>query len=248
MSNALTNGATITVVSSGSSYHTLTDWNLAISNTDYIGDPEVNETLVQIPGRSGFYDISEVVSGKPTFSTRKISLKVGGLLNDRQEWDNEISRIRNLIHGRVVQIVFDNDPLWYWQGRCEVVDFDRFRRLGTFKIQIPNALPFKYYVFDSADSWLWDPFDFEDGIIPGYTSIDVEDESLTFSVGALPVNPIIKVNLITRVPFYVSWDTHSERIDHEGTYRFPDMILYDDTVVTFNGAANITVTYRSMSL
>lgn len=247
MGNALTNGATITVVKTGASYHTLDDWGLAIGNNDYIDDPEIDTNYVFIPGRSDFIDLSEVVSGKPVYTKRKIHMEMGGV-RERLQWDNDISSIRNKIHGQLVQIVFDNDPNYYWQGRCEVVKFDRFRELGEFEINIETASPFKWAVADSQDSWLWDPFDFEDGIIPGFASVDVDDETLYIPVGDLPINPVITVNSLTSATLTISWDTKHKTITHTGSYRFPEMWLYDNAAVTFTGQANITITYRSASL
>lgn len=247
-SNPRTLKATITVVKTGAEYNTFDDWSIAIGNNDYIGDPDIETKLVYIPGRSGYIDLSEAVAGRPIYTNREIKIKCGSTLTNRLEWDNQMSVIRNAIHGQVVQIIFDNDPNWYWQGRAEVTDFDRMRNLGTFNIVLKNALPFKYSVADSQDSWLWDPFDFEDGIIPGYSSIDVDDETLTIPVGDLPINPIIIVNSLTSADLTITWDGGSQTVTHTGTYRFPDMWLYADAEVYFEGQANITIKYRSASL
>lgn len=247
MSDALTLGATITVVKTGEEYRTLEDWGLAIGNNDYIGEPEIETSYVYIPGRSGFLDLSEVVGGRPIYSRREIKIKLAGK-RERMRWDNDISSIRNKIHGQIVNIVFDNDQNWYWTGRAEVIGFDRFRELGEFEIRLENASPFKWAVADSQDNWLWDPFDFEDGVIPGMTSIDVDNETLNIPVGDLPINPIIIVNSLTSTTLQVAWDGNSETITHTGSYRFPNMWLYDNEAVTFTGQANITIKYRSASL
>lgn len=249
MSNALTISADITVVSTGVTYNTLDDWGLAISNTDYIGEPDVEETLIYIPGRSGYIDLSETIAGHPVYTRRKISINVGGMLDDRLRWDNMMSVIRNAIHGQVVRIVFSNDLGYYWQGRCEVTGFKRDRNLGKFNIELKDALPFKYAVVDSQESWLWDPFDFEDGVIPGMSNIDISGETtVTILAGTLPVNPVICVNSMSGTRLLVTWSGGSERITHTGDFRLPDMWVYNNDTITFDGNANVTIKYRSASL
>ena len=49
----ITNGATITVLSTGKSYHTRRDWGLAMSNNDYLGEP-IQETFY-LDGTKGHY-------------------------------------------------------------------------------------------------------------------------------------------------------------------------------------------------
>ena len=44
--NELTNGFTIIVEKNNRSYHSLSDWGLAIGNNDYIGEPEQETTLI----------------------------------------------------------------------------------------------------------------------------------------------------------------------------------------------------------
>ena len=94
--NELTNGFTVIVEKTNKSYHSLNDWGLAMGNNNYIGDPQLQTTYISVPGRDGYIDATEVVSGRPVYSTREINIEVGGLY-DRNDWDAVISMIRNLV-------------------------------------------------------------------------------------------------------------------------------------------------------
>ena len=48
--STMTNGATITVIATGKSYHTLRDWGLAIGNNNCIGTPVQETFYLDVPG------------------------------------------------------------------------------------------------------------------------------------------------------------------------------------------------------
>jgi len=151
MSNALTNGFTICLADGTNSKHSITDLKLAMGNNNYIGDPEQETYIVDVPGRSGLLDMSEALTGGPVFKNRKISIEVGSV-RPKNDWDAEISAIRNLYDGRVCKIVFDNDASWYWTGRVRILNFDRHQCLGTFTIEM-DANAYKQLVNEVEDTY-----------------------------------------------------------------------------------------------
>lgn len=110
--DAITNGATIEIVATGERFHTLNDWGLAIGNNDYIGDVEQENYYVDVPGADGFLDFSEAITGRRIFKNRPISIELGGK-KPRDNWDIFISDLRNLVEGREIKVIFDNDSGFY---------------------------------------------------------------------------------------------------------------------------------------
>ena len=154
-----TNSVDITV--NGTTYNSLTDFGLAISNTDYLGEPvQGTGNLISVPGRSGMLDTTDEVFGGQYFSHRQIKISFGGL-EDPTEWDSVISRIRNLFEGKKVQLTFATDPDWYWTGRVSIEKFGHNRALGEFDFCIPYADPYKYKAPASVRMWAQD--------MPSYT-------------------------------------------------------------------------------
>ena len=245
--NSLTNAATITVLSSGRSYHTLNDWGLAIGNNDYIKEPIKETRYVDVPGMSGFLDMSEVISGRPIYKYRMIELRVGAM-NPRMAWDSIISRIRSQIDGRVVQIVFDNDIGYFWKGRVAIKNFDRVRELGTFTIEI-KAEPYRYNVVSSIEPWLWDSFDFEMGAITYIGTIRVGNSRVVIPSGAMLVAPIFDVESITSETLTVTADGTTYPL-HVGRNRFPQLLVSgdDEVILQFNGRGILSIDYRGGSL
>lgn len=201
----ITNGVTIKV--GGSSYHSWNDFNLAIGNNNYIGAPEVDTHYVDIPGMNGFLDLSEVIAGRPTYTHRGIKIEFGGKYA-RDSWDSRISYIRGLFHGKNVQLIFDNDSSYYYEGRAYIEDFDRFRELGTFTLSIPNAAPFKYAVTPAEDG--------------PYTISAGTTKTLYIETPEICKGPYVIVTEMYTGPLSVVGDNVTHTVTTNGTYYFPE--------------------------
>lgn len=247
--NELTNGATIIVISNDHEYHTLDDWGLAIGNTNYISEPEMETKYIDIPGRDGLLDVSETLSGRPIYKKREINIEVGGL-RERKDWDAVISSMRNSIHGRDVKLIFDNDPSYYWKGRIFITNFERARRLGTFTLSIPEADPYKYNIQSSADPWLWDPFNFLTDSIHDYSSIQITGSgTVSIPSGFMPVTPTIMVSNILSTTFTVNYKGQTFSLISGSNY-LPEIIVNaeDEVNLLFTGTAKVSIVYRGGSL
>ena len=122
--------------------HTLRDWGAIITNSDCIGMPEPNTVLLEVPGRSGRLDLSEVLTGDVTYSNREIKLELAAQTN-REKWVETCFHIFNKFHGRVVHVTFDEDPGHFYVGRCSITDPKRIATAGTMKISV-DAEPYRY--------------------------------------------------------------------------------------------------------
>jgi len=139
-----TNSVDITV--NGQTYNSLTDFGLAIANTDYLGEPvQDTSNLIAVPGRSGMLDPTDTVFGGPSYTHRQIKISFGGL-EEPEEWDSVISNLRNLFEGKRVQLTFATEPDWYWTGRVSIEKFGHNRALGEFDFCINYADPFKTHI------------------------------------------------------------------------------------------------------
>jgi hypothetical protein len=247
--NELTYGISIYVEDSGKTYHTLDDWDLALGNNNYIGDPEMETTYIQVPGRTGLIDASEVISGRRIYKKRSLEFELGGI-RDRLDWDGVISAFRNNIDGRVCRLTLDNDKSYYWRGRAYIRGFDRFRDLGTFSLAVPTADPYKYNKTSSAEPWLWDPFNFETDMITYIGAITVVGSaSVTIPHGHMATSPELVVSDLTSPTFTVTANGTTYPLT-VGTNRVPSILVGGDTNVEleFTGDAKVQIVYRSGSL
>ena len=247
--NELTYGISIYVEDTGKTYHTLDDWEMALGNNNYIGDPEMETTYIQVPGRNGLIDATEAISGRRIYKKRKLEFELGGV-RDRLNWDSIISGLRNNVDGRVCRLTLDNDKSHYWRGRVYIKGFDRFRELGTFTLAVPTADPYKYSKTSSAEPWLWDPFNFETDMVTYIGAVTVVgSKTITIPHGHMATSPELVVSDLTSATFKVTVDS----VDYPltvGTNRVPSIIVGGDSNVDleFTGDAKIQIVYRSGSL
>lgn len=247
--NELTYGIEIYIESTGKTYHTLDDWDLALGNNNYIGTPEMQTTYIQIPGRDGLLDASESITGRRIYTKRPLAFELGGK-RPRLNWDSIISLWRNEINGRICRLVIDNDKSYFWRGRTYIEEFDRKRELGTFKLTVPDADPYKYSVITSADPWKWDPFNFETGIITYIGAISVNgSRTVTIPHGYMPTCPEIYVSNKTSGTFKVTYDGTAYDLA-VGMNKIPSIMIGgdNDVTLTFTGTARVEIVYRSGSL
>lgn len=248
MNNVLTIKATITVENTGKVIDTLEDWGCAIGNNNYIKEPDVETYYIDIPGADGFLDGSEAITGRTIYKSREIDVLLGGK-KPREDWDSFISNIRGQLHGKNVRVTFSNDPAHFWTGRVYITDFDRSREVGQFHLSIPKADPYKYSLADSTEDWLWDPFDFETGVIDQGAGITISGSgSYTVYAGDIAIVPVLNVKSIGAAGLKVTGcgETYTLTL---GRNRFPDIIVFGtDETLEFSGSGTLDIVYRRGSL
>lgn len=129
----------------------------------YISSPKVKSKRIEIPGRNGSIDLSEVLTGAPTYEDRTMKLTFYSRYKV-QDWAEEISKLNNLWCGNRVEIVFDDDVSYRWKGRVVSIQPAYNGRNETIQLEA-IVEPYKYDIFSSAVDWEWDCFDFNTGII-----------------------------------------------------------------------------------
>lgn len=244
----ITNGATIMVVGTEKCYHTLRDWGLAIGNNNCIGDPVLETFYLDVPGADGILDYSEALTGRPIYKYRPIEITLGGKKTPAV-WAGFMSTLRSLLHGKVINIVFDDFPGYYWTGRAEITGFDRFRHIGTFKLSIPKADPYGYSLMDnSGENWLWNPLDFEYGVIDDPISLTLTAENPTarcvVPASVMPFVAAIRASDIGADG--LSMTVYGDRyVLQEGENQMADfLVCQQDTEITFSGVGTVQVIYR----
>lgn len=250
MSNVnLFNGITIKVEGTENVYHSYDDWGLYVTNTDCIGDPVQYTKYLTVPGRDGQIDLSQAISGRPIFTSRPIKISLSGT-RFRTDWDSVISTFRNNIAGRTCRITFDNDVGYFWRGKVDIKGFKSVLDLGSFNIELPQADPYKYDVNSSAEPWLWDPFNFETGVIT-QTGAEVitGSGSITIPHGHMLTCPEFVVSDMISATFTVESGGTAYPLS-VGSNIIPSIMVGGEKNVTLNftGSATVQVVYRGGSL
>lgn len=176
-----------------SSYkHSYRDYGLLPKSKMTVQPPDVRETYIDIAGMDGELDLSEVLTGYPSYENRDAKWEF--TVMDRSRWDYVYSRLMNEIHGKRMYVVLDEDSRYYYTGRLKVDSFKTKKNTAT--IVIDGYLdPYKVLLDATSEEWLWDPFNFETDIARDYKGLTVDGSATYTIVGSrMPISPAFKAS------------------------------------------------------
>ena len=219
--------------------NTYTDFGLIPTARVVVATPKVKTSYVDVSGVHGLLDLSQALTGSVLYQNceGRWDFMAANRYQDPRTLMHEID---NYIHGKRFRIVLEDSPSYYYMGRLEVElgKLDRgFTRIGLKY----NIEPFKYELNSSIEDWLWDPFNFETGIIREYKNLTVSTSlSLTIPGSSRQCIPIITCSSAMTVTFKGQSYSMSS-----GANRITAILIgEDDETLTFTGSGTVSVDYR----
>ena len=223
--------------------HMLREYGMPLENLHYVQPPTVIKKMVTVPGATAPLDMTETLTGYPIYETRTITMSFGAV-KQRSLWPAIYSEIQNRFHNRRVQVVFDDDNRYYYEGRAKVGSYERMRMMGKLVIEV-DADPYKYERYTSLEDWLWDPFSFVDGVIREYRDIVVSGTSSVRIVGSpMPVIPVI----IASAEMTVTINGQEYQLKPGSNKLYGAVLLDQEYDFTFAGEGTASIDYRGGSL
>lgn len=178
--------------------HSFKDLKMVLSSRT-VGLPDINTETVTIPGRNGYLDLSETLTGRVIYGNRTLEFNFG-VLGGAKNWSGVMSSIAAEIHGKKLKIIQDDDPQYYMIGRCQINAFKTNMTLAEISITC-DCEPFRYEVEGVGEEWKWDPFSFSDGIIRESNYSVNESLDITLYNRSVPVSPIFNTSADMSVMF-----------------------------------------------
>lgn len=123
--------------------NTWTDWFLIPTERPTITVPVEKTKFVEIPGRTGSYDLSDYLREQTTYPDRTGSFEFI-IDNDHLGWFTIYSDIASYIHGQRLKMVFSDDPNYYYLGRFTVEKFSSEEHNSKLSISY-RVSPFKVH-------------------------------------------------------------------------------------------------------
>ena len=140
ISNVYYSGATGTYTDAGAQ-------GLRIASFDF-PKPQVKTTYVDVPGRNGLIDLSESLTGRPTY--QNINGSVTFIVLKGASFD--LKTFVNTYHGKIMRIYTDEDSSHYYTGRATVTNINlKLGKLRTFTLSM-NAEPFLWSATETTQS------------------------------------------------------------------------------------------------
>ena len=122
-------------------WHSYANWAATMESKTIEYPTPVTET-VQVPGYDGVVDLSTVLTdGDIKYKNRKITITLI-LISDDGQLMRPLSVIANQVQGQRLKIIFDEDPDYYYIGRCTMkAKIDKTVAEITITV---DADPYKY--------------------------------------------------------------------------------------------------------
>lgn len=215
----------------------------------YVPMPKPKTKTVSVPGASGSIDLSEA-SGQIHFEDRDgVQFEFKLLDESYDAWAAAVTAISMWVHGKKVKIVLDYDIGFYYVCRLEVDSKKDNPVISSITLK-GTAEPFKYEVQTSDEEWLWDPFNFETGVIRESlvdVTIDADNNSVVIYGGGIVDAPEFIVEETVNLSLIYGGRTFEMLTP--GTYRFPAVkVGQDDVTLTFSGTGKLSIKYRGKFL
>jgi len=203
--------------------HSYNNYGLILQNPYQITPPVPKTHYISVPGRSGYLDLTESLTGKVEYENRILILELGGMKTD---WSSFFTTLLKDIHGKEVQIVFDNDKTHYYIGRATVLDqFEKVARLGLFALEV-LCEPYRYNVT---------PYTYS-GSISSQTTVTVTQSEM-------PIVPEITATITSGNTLTVSNGGKTCTLK-SGTQKLRELEMTTDWKLVFRGVGSASVVAR----
>ena len=206
--------------------HTYRDLGLILGKKE-IGSPAVKKNEVDIPGADGVLDMTDFF-GEPKYENVKHKFEFSALV-PQEESLALFSRVKNALHGKKDRIILDDDPAFYYVGRCDVSSYTDEKGIGTLSIEC-DCEPYKYKAEKTTVT----------------TAVD-GTQTITLTNGRKRAVPEISITTDSTLNIVYQdvniWDLAS------GSYTLPDLELVEgENAVTVTGAGSITFSWQEAML
>lgn len=204
-------------------YHSYNDLKLLLTHKE-MGSPAVKTNKVDIPGADSSIDLTDFF-GEPKYEdvTHKFEFTT---IEPNSDFMTQFSTIKNALHGKKVRIILDDDPTFFYLGRCHVSSFTSAKGIGTVSVEC-ECEPYKYKLNKTVVT---------------RTVSGAADITLTNS-RKRAVPEIATTAAMTFVFGNGSWAKAA------GTFTIPELELVEgENPVTVTGDGNITFTWQEAML
>lgn len=205
-------------------YHSYDDLSL-ILNSKEIEAPEPKTETTDIPGGDGELDFTEF-SGAVRYKNRKLTFEFS-YIGVQSTFLTEFSTVQNAIHGKKVHITLDDDPNFFYVGRCAVDKWKADKNIGKITVEA-NCEPYKYKQI---------------------TTTVTQSISTSGTVSLTNLKKSVVPKISTTAAITIAWTGGSASLAAGDDQIVPELILREGTTeVTVTGTATVTFKYQEGEL
>lgn len=204
--------------------HSYYEWGLILQKKE-IQSPEPKINQIELEGRDGVLDLSDFF-GEVKYKNRSLSFQFAKMDIHQEGFLALYSLVQNELHGKVMEVILDDDPSYYYKGRVTINEWKSEKNLGQIVIEV-DAEPYKYKVAETV-------------VTQAVTGEDI----VVLTNGRKKVVPTIDITGNVNLTFGVNYYALSE-----GRYELPAVRLEEgENTITLSGTGTATFTYREGGL
>lgn len=248
-------------------YHSVTfgdkntweDWRLVPSSRPLFNPPAQKVKTLDIPGGDGVIDLSQALTGYPVFQNRTGSMEFI-VMNGFKAWQMAYSDIMDYLHGQNMRAVLEDDPEYFYEGRFTVNSWKSQKDWSRITIDY-DVGPYKWSMQSSTDDWLWDPFNFQNGVVRTRLFRDIPVSTAKVSkelnqilCGRAPVCPKITVTTTAKRGVHFQFVNTALKLDvtkllPDGVTQDPEIVFFGDQFMQYtlwcdSGTGTVSIDFR----
>lgn len=203
--------------------HSYDDLKLILTGKG-MGAPAVKSKTLDIDGADGLLDLTDFF-GEPKYENVTHTFHFSTIV-PRREFMTLYSDIKNAIHGKKMRVILDDDPHFYWMGRCFVSGFTNEKGIGQVDVEC-DCDPYKYK------------------LRPTSMSVTINGtQTVTLTNGRKRAVP----DITATAPMTITYGGGTW-VRSAGTYIIPELELtHGENAVTVTGTGTITFTWQEGDL
>jgi len=206
--------------------HSYDDLDLLLVSKE-IGSPPVKQKKTDIDGADSAIDWTDFF-GEPKYED--VTHKLGFVtIVPQTDFLTQYSKVKNALHGKKERVIFEGDPLYYYNARLFVSKFTNEKGVGNISVEC-DCEPYKYKVEKTA-----------------VTQAVTGTQTITLTNGRKRAVP--EVTIATDATMRIEyqgvniWDLGS------GSFTLPELeLVQGDNAVTVTGTGTITFTWQEGDL
>ncbi len=203
------------------SLHSYRDLRLILESKE-MGAPEVKVNKVDIPGADSSLDLTDFF-GEVKYDDVKHKFQFTSI-EPQDTFLSQFSTIKNAIHGKKVRIILDDDPSFFYLGRCFVSSFTNAKGIGTVSVEC-ECEPYKYRLAKTT-----------------VTKAVNGTESITLTNGRKRAVPEVSIDTSDNIT--IVFGSSNVWALSRGSYTLPELELKEgDNTVTVTGTGTIAFSW-----
>lgn len=207
-------------------FHSFRDLHLLLTGKE-IGSPEVKRQTIDLSGADGELDFTDFF-GEPKYMNVQHQFTFESI-QPRNEQLSQFTDIKNKIHGKKGRIILDDDPSFFYVGRCSVSKYTNEKNIGKISVEC-DCEPYKYKASETVVTQA----------VEG-TAIIPLTNSQKHAVPLVTIETASSLNIVFNTVNV--WDLGA------GSFMLPELELVEgENLVTVTGTGTITFTWREAVL